>query len=76
MSKEAKKLRRIISLLLSAVMAVSCFSVSAAAACEKSGAEGALPPPKVNFVNTLGWDEVYIYAWDADGNSILGDWPW
>lgn len=75
MSKQARKLRSIISLLLSAVMAVSCFSVSAAAACEESGAEGALPPPKVNFVNTLGWDEVYIYAWDADGNSILGDWP-
>lgn len=75
MSKQAKKLRRIISVFLAAVMVVSCFSVSAAAACEESGAEGALPPPKVNFVNTLGWDEVYIYAWDADGVSILGDWP-
>ena len=40
MSKQAKKLRRIISVFLAAVMAVSCFSVSAAAASEESGAEG------------------------------------
>ena len=39
MSKQARKLRRIISVFLAAVMAVSCFSVSAAAACEKSGAD-------------------------------------
>ena len=39
MSKQARKLRRIISLLLAAVMAVSCFQLSAAAACEKSGAD-------------------------------------
>ena len=40
MSKQARKLRRIISVFLAAVMAVSCFQLSAAAACEESGAEG------------------------------------
>ncbi len=38
------------------------------------------PPPGaggnvVRLINTLGWREAYVYAWDEDGNCLSGDWP-
>ena len=86
MSKQAKKLRRIISVFLAAVMAVSCFSVSAAAACEKSGAVGkavsgdsvgapAPEHPGIHFTDNQDWGFVYFYAWDENGDPLCGDWP-
>ncbi len=27
------------------------------------------------FSDALGWGDIHVYAWDADGNSLTGDWP-
>ncbi len=27
------------------------------------------------FYNTLNFEDVYVYAWDDDGNALVGDWP-
>ena len=29
----------------------------------------------VYFCDNKGWGTAYAYAWDADGNRLLGDWP-
>ena len=33
------------------------------------------PGPGIKFTDNQGWGNVNIYAWDADGNALLGDWP-
>ncbi len=89
MSKQARKLRRIISIFLAAVMAVSCFSVSAAAAektnadvgsqaadtDDSAGTQESACGGLTRFINNQGWENVYAYAWNADGIALLGDWP-
>ena len=30
---------------------------------------------RIDFVNTLDWEDFYVYAWNENGNAILGDWP-
>ena len=27
------------------------------------------------FTDNFGWGTAYVYAWDADGNPLLGEWP-
>ena len=27
------------------------------------------------FTNNMGWEKVYLYAWDADGTPFVGAWP-
>ena len=72
MSKQAKRLRKIVSFMLAAIVAVSCFSVSAAAAETDSVSSS----EKVNYIaNSLDWDKLYAYEWDSDGNPLLGEWP-
>ena len=36
-----------------------------------------IPPVKDSFLLTdnFGWGSAYVYAWDADGNPIGGEWP-
>lgn len=76
MSKQTKK---IVCLILAAVIAVSCFSVSAAAAERPKAAGddnvGALPPLNVTFTDSQHWGWAFVYAWDEDGNELLGSWP-
>ena len=36
---------------------------------------GPEPSGDIKFTNNAGWGSVFLYAWDADGNSLLGDWP-
>ena len=35
------------------------------------------PTPAGSFLLTdnFGWGSAYVYAWDADGNAINGEWP-
>ena len=35
------------------------------------------PTPSGSFLLTdnFGWGSAYVYAWDADGNAINGQWP-
>ena len=30
---------------------------------------------RVRYQNTQGWENVYMYVWDADNKKIVGDWP-
>ena len=30
---------------------------------------------EVKLSNSQGWENVNVYAWDKDGNALLGDWP-
>ena len=30
---------------------------------------------KIYLTNNFNWQECYLYAWDEDGNAILGEWP-
>ena len=34
-------------------------------------------PSDVSFLLTdnFNWGKAYVYAWDADGNAICGEWP-
>ena len=35
-----------------------------------------IPPTEgIKFTDNQRWGNVNIYAWDADGNALLGDWP-
>ena len=27
------------------------------------------------FTDALGWGDIHLYAWDASGNSLTGEWP-
>lgn len=74
MSKQAKKLRSMVSVLLAAFMAASCFSVSAAAA-EKTNSDVSAVTCANYISDTAGWGKMNIYAWDADGDSLCGEWP-
>ncbi|MEE0856107.1 MAG: starch-binding protein, partial [Ruminococcus sp.] len=74
MSKQAKKLRSMVSVLLAAFMAASCFSVSAAAA-EKTNSDVSAVACANYISDTAGWGKMNIYAWDADGDSLCGEWP-
>ena len=72
MSKQAKRLRKIVSFMLAAIITVSCFSVSAAA----EETDSVSSSEKVNYIaNSLDWDKLYAYEWDSDGNPLLGEWP-
>ena len=33
------------------------------------------PGYKLYLENVDGWDKVFVYAWDAEGTQILGEWP-
>lgn len=57
---------RLISLALAVLIALSCFMTGAYAAGGES---------TVYFKNALNWSKVYIYAWDASDNPLMGDWP-
>lgn len=74
MSKQAKKLRSMVSVLLAAFMAASCFSVSAAAA-EKTNPDVSAVACANYISDTAGWGKMNIYAWDADGTPLCGEWP-
>ena len=34
-----------------------------------------VPGHKLYLENVDGWEKVYVYAWDAEGTQILGEWP-
>ncbi len=34
-----------------------------------------VPSEGIKFTDNQRWGSVNIYAWDADGNALLGDWP-
>ncbi len=34
-----------------------------------------VPGEGIKFTDNQRWGNVNIYAWDADGNALLGDWP-
>lgn len=75
----SKQTKRIVSLILAAIIAISCFSVSAAAAdLPKTAGDdsvGALPPLNVTFTDSQHWGMAFVYAWDKNGNELLGSWP-
>lgn len=33
------------------------------------------PGYKLYLENVDGWDKVFVYAWDAEGTQVLGEWP-
>ena len=35
------------------------------------------PVPSASFklTDNFGWGSAYVYAWDADGNALNGEWP-
>ena len=37
--------------------------------------EPTTPGYKLYLENVDGWDKVFVYAWDAEGTQILGEWP-
>ena len=37
--------------------------------------ENPTPGYKLYLENVDGWDKVFVYAWDAEGTQILGEWP-
>lgn len=70
-----KKPHKIISVVLVCVLALSCISVLPASAAEKDSPGGLIPECALLFHNTLKWDKVFVYGWDAYGNNTLGEWP-
>ncbi len=65
-----KKTQKIISTVLVIMLLFSCIS-----ALHASAEEAPAPACAVYFHNTLGWENVYQYAWDESGNPLTGDWP-
>ena len=61
--------KRFLSLVLVMALLLSLVPVFAAPQVQ------AATTATVYFKNTDGWGSVYGYAWDADGNPILGTWP-
>ena len=61
--------RRLICLLLVAVLAVSPLFGGL------SNAAFAADETLVYFSNIDDWSDVYGYVWDANGNTVNGDWP-
>ena len=39
------------------------------------GPEEPTPGYKLYLENVDGWDKVFVYAWDAEGTKVLGEWP-
>ena len=37
--------------------------------------ENPTPGYKLYLENVDGWDKVFVYAWDAEGTQVLGEWP-
>ena len=37
--------------------------------------EPTTPGYKLYLENVDGWEQVFVYAWDAEGTQILGEWP-
>lgn len=66
-----KKSHKIISTLLASILLFSCAQVLSVSAAETTGA---LPPPSVQFTNSLNWEQVYMYVWNNDGD-IFYAWP-
>ena len=33
------------------------------------------PSRKFRLTDNLGWGTGYVYAWDSEGNALLGEWP-
>ena len=70
------KTRKIISLILVFILVFGCATVIPASAAETSGKTGEVLPARdtMEFRNTLGWGEVFMYSWSGDYNSSV-DWP-
>jgi len=60
-----KSTKKFVSLVLAVMMVLSCVAVGVSAASTV----------KVAFTNNKGWNQVGVYAWDTNGNALLGDWP-
>ena len=30
---------------------------------------------RIDFLNSLDWENFYVYAWNENGDAVLGDWP-
>ncbi len=30
---------------------------------------------RIDFLNSLDWEDFYVYAWNENGDAVLGDWP-
>ncbi|MEE0872175.1 MAG: starch-binding protein, partial [Ruminococcus sp.] len=65
-----KKTQKIISTVLVIMLLFSCIP-----ALPASAEEAPAPARALYFHNTLGWENVYQYAWDESGNPLTGDWP-
>lgn len=72
------KTHKIISLVLVLILVFSCtavFPASAAQTDSSAGDSAPSPAPDFIFRNTLLWNNVYMYAWNADGDGLTGEWP-
>ncbi|MEE0856499.1 MAG: starch-binding protein, partial [Ruminococcus sp.] len=75
MRKRVRKLQGFVSFLLAVLLAASCFSISATAA-EIINSDISAPTESNYYVSdTAGWGKMNIYAWDADGTPLCGEWP-
>ena len=60
-----KSTKKFVSLVLAVMMVLSCVAVGVSAASTV----------KVAFTNNKGWSQVNLYAWDSNGDNLMGDWP-
>lgn len=62
-----KSTRKIISIVLAAILILSCFSMISFSASAAGGT--------VYFKNTVGYGNVYCYMWSGSGNPSNAQWP-
>ena len=67
----SKNLKRIVSIVLTLVMILTMLPMASI----KTLATSATVTVKAHFINSDGWGNVHMYAWEGEGNVLNGSWP-
>ncbi|MBQ4068335.1 MAG: type I pullulanase [Lachnospiraceae bacterium] len=71
MLKNSKNLKRILSIVLTLVMVLTMLPVTSMRALASSSTVTV----KAHFINSDGWGNVHMYAWEGEGTTLNGSWP-
>ena len=71
MLKNSKNLKRILSIVLTLVMVLTMLPVTSMQVLAISDTVTV----KAHFVNSDGWGNVHMYAWEGEGTTLNGSWP-
>lgn len=64
-------MKKALAIILSITLLLGLCPFAVSAAEEEPACLG----PQAKLIDDFGWGEAYVYAWDADGYNLLGEWP-